>query len=121
MNLELLTVKFNICLVPDLSHVDTSAPFLFTAKTDTEYSIVCPMSSTPANAQAVESGWRAFRIAGVLDFSLVGILAGIADCLAQENISLFVLSTFQTDYVLVKEEALHASIDALKRSGYQID
>jgi len=65
-----------------------------------------------------ENGWRAFRIAGVLDFSLVGILARIASLLAEQGIPIYAVSTFNTDYVFVKEELLQTAVDTLSSHGY---
>ena len=67
-----------------------------------------------------DDGWRAFRIQGVLDFALIGILAKIASVLAENGISIFAVSTYNTDYVLVKEENYQKALDILARSGYEI-
>ena len=67
-----------------------------------------------------EDGWRAFRICGVLDFSLIGILAGITHILADRKIGLFAISTYNTDYVLTKEENYKNAVPALKEAGYTI-
>ena len=75
----------------------------------------------PENTFAREDGWRAFRVQGTLDFALVGILAKIASVLAEERISIFALSTYNTDYVLVKEKEFVRAMDALKKNGYKID
>lgn len=67
-----------------------------------------------------EDGWRAFRAAGPLDFSLTGILAGIASVLAAAGIPIFAVSTYDTDYVLVKTERYEAALDALRAAGYDV-
>ena len=65
-------------------------------------------------------GWKAFRIQGVLDFSLIGILAKIATVLADNGISIFAVSTYNTDYVLIKKENYQKALDVLKALGYMI-
>ena len=67
-----------------------------------------------------EDGWRAFRIQGVLDFSLIGILADISRILAENKIGIFAISTFNTDYILTKEENYQKALDVLSRAGYTI-
>lgn len=73
MVIERLDGCFSVCKLPDFSLVDWSDPFLFLARTDTEYSLVCSAGRAPANACCCEHGWRALRIAGTLDFSLTGV------------------------------------------------
>ena len=70
---------------------------------------------------AREDGWRAFRIEGVLDFGLVGILAGIASLMAENGIAIFAVSTFNTDYVFLKEEHLQTALQILVKNGYNAD
>lgn len=120
MTLELLPLHFTVCQLQDISRADLSAPFTFLARTDREISLVCKSEKTPENALKREEGWRCFRIAGTLDFSLIGILARIAALLAEEKISLFALSTYDTDYVLIKEETLENALRALEKAGYTI-
>jgi hypothetical protein len=67
-----------------------------------------------------EGGWRALRVAGSLDFSLVGVLAGLLDPLARAGVSVFVLSTFDTDYLLVKGHDLEKALAALRRAGHAV-
>ena len=74
MKLEVLGPVFSVCKARDLSGVDFSAEYCFVGKTDAELSLVCPRSAAPADALAREDGWRAFRVAGTLDFSLTGVL-----------------------------------------------
>lgn len=120
MKLQLLDVPLTVCRTPDGRSIDWSAPFTFAARTDTEFSLVCPTSAVPAEVLQREDGWRAFRFLGVLDFSLTGILAGIASVLAQTGVAIFALSTYDTDYVLVKEATLERALEALRASGYEI-
>jgi hypothetical protein len=67
-----------------------------------------------------DDGWRAFRIVGMLDFSLVGILAGISEVLAVNRIGLFAVSTYNTDYILTKEENFERALEVLGSEGYTI-
>ena len=72
------------------------------------------------NVLVRDDGWRAFRIQGILDFSLIGILAGIATLLAEAKISIFAVSTYNTDYVLIKSEHFDRALQVLSGAGYQI-
>ena len=118
MTIEILPADFSVCKVTDYSQVDPNAPYCFLAKTDAENSLVCETGRVPANVIAREDGWRALRIAGTLDFSLVGILAKIAATLADAGVSIFAVSTYDTDYILVKD--LSGAVRALDAAGYKI-
>lgn len=120
ISLEPLEIDFSICKVEDYSGIDLQEPFVFTGSTDLEKSIVCPTDIVPKNTISREDGWRAVRICGELDFSLIGILAGIAQILAEKRIGIFAISTFSTDYVLTKEVEYEKAIHALKEAGYSI-
>ena len=120
ISLEPLEIDFSICKVEDYSGIDLQQPFVFTGSTDLEKSIVCPTDIVPKNTISREDGWRAVRICGELDFSLIGILAGIAQILAEKRIGIFAISTFSTDYVLTKEVEYEKAIHALKEAGYSI-
>ena len=121
MTLKVLKGRFSVCRMEDFSRVDREAEWCFTARTDEEYSLVCPEGHVPENVLLRDDGWRVLRVEGVLDFSLVGILAGISDILAQANISLFAVSTYNTDYIFLKEERLEAALSALSEAGYVIE
>ena len=120
MELKIIPQEFSVCKVLDYSQVDLNQPFVFTGSTDEEKSLVCPISFVPRNTTARENGWRAFRIEGVLDFSLIGILSKISSVLADNGIGIFAISTFNTDYILTKTENFESSIQALKSAGYCI-
>lgn len=111
---------FSVCKVADYSAVDLTQPFCFTGRTDEEASLVCLTGDVPANTTHREDGWRAFRIEGVLDFSLIGILARICGIMAEKGIGVFALSTFNTDYILVKAERFDQALAALSDAGYEI-
>ena len=86
----------------DYALVDLSAEYCFIGKTDEENSLVCATSDVPSNVVERDDGWRGFRIQGVLDFSLIGILAGIAKILAENGISIFAISlTIPRSYFIV--------------------
>ena len=120
LTIEIIPEKFTVCKVADYSGIDIDQPFIFTGRTDEEKSLVCPTCLVPANADSREDGWRAFRICGELDFSLVGIMADIADLLASYEISIFAISTYNTDYVLTKEKDFKKAIKLLASSGFLI-
>lgn len=118
MELELLSRPFSICKLRDLSGVNLKEPFCFVGITDEEISLVCAEELVPPNPLAREDGWRGFRVHGVLDFSLVGVLAQISSLLAAEQISIFAVSTFNTDYIFAKADAFDRAVSALTKVGY---
>ena len=120
MNLKILPQAFTVCQLPDMSGVDFSKELLFFSKTDEELSLVCETSAVPAIALAREDGWRGFRVGGVLDFSLVGILAEISGILAAQKISIFAVSTYNTDYIFTKTDVFDRAIHVLSAAGYAI-
>lgn len=121
MTLQLLPDRFSVCQLSDACEVNLKHPFTFLSITDNEISLVCPESVVPAATLRTESGWRAFRIVGMLDFSLTGILTGISAVLSEAKLSLFAISTYNTDYILIKESALTKSISVLENAGYEIN
>ncbi|HEY7848912.1 MAG TPA: ACT domain-containing protein, partial [Ktedonobacterales bacterium] len=84
-----------------------------------ELSLVLPEASAPEGA-TTEAGWRALRVAGPLDFALIGVLASLAEPLAQAGVSIFAISTYDTDYLLVREVALTEALTALRAAGHTI-
>ncbi len=120
ITLEPLGVKLSVCKVVDYSQIDICKPFCFTGSTDGEFSLVCPTELVPGNTTERDDGWRAFRIVGVLDFSLIAILAGISGLLAENSIGLFDVSTYNTDYILTKAENFERALDVLRNAGYII-
>lgn len=119
MTIEILSGAYAVCRLACVDGVDLSGGFASLTLTDKEVSLVCGEGCIPDGAEA-EKGWRAMRIAGTLDFSLVGILAKISNVLAKADISIFAVSTYNTDYVLVKQDALDRSVDALTDAGYTV-
>lgn len=120
MELKVINQEFSICKVEDLTQIDYSDKFCFISKTDEELSLVCKTKSVPQNVIECDNGWKAFRIQGVLDFSLIGILSKISALLADNKIGIFVVSTYNTDYVLTKEESFDKAIKILEQNDYAI-
>ena len=120
MKLQPISYTFSVCKVTDYSQVDLESGFFFTGRTDEEYSLVCPVDQVPANTTERDDGWRGFRICGVLDFSLIGILSKIAGILADAKIGIFAVSTYNTDYILMKEENFQPALKLLEIAGYEI-
>ena len=121
MKLQLLEQSFTVCQLDRIADVDLSASFTFLARTDEEISLVCPIDHCPSCAKNRQDGWKCLRVAGVLDFSLIGILARIADCLAKARVPLFAVSTYNTDYILFREEHAPAALEALQAAGDEIE
>lgn len=111
---------FSVCKTDGSDGIDLTREFTFVAKTDEELSLVCKTSDVPPNTIEREDGRRAFRIEGVLDFSLVGILSKISSLLADGGISIFAVSTYNTDYILTKKEDFDAALAILQKNGFTI-
>jgi hypothetical protein len=123
--LQLLTVpgRFAVCrLGPDdpVSAWATDKGFCSITRTQDELSVVCPEDVVP-DAVRSERGWRCLRVVGPIPFLTVGILASLVAPLAQAGISVFAVSTFDTDYLLVKEETFAAACAALRQAGHTVD
>jgi hypothetical protein len=114
--------RLAVCRLPvEAPFPDWARPgdLLALVRTRDELSVVCPERFVPPNVRA-ERGWRAFQVQGPLDFSLVGVLVSIAAPLAEASVSIFALSTYDTDYVLVKEGDLERAIQALNQAGFLV-
>jgi len=122
---------FFLSVLPDsltICRLEPSEPFpdwvmtgdlLSLTRTSDELSVICPQAIVPDGILA-DKEWRALKVQGPLDFSLVGVLAELSGLLAAAKVSIFVISTFDTDYILVKEEKLAAAIFALQKAGHQV-
>ncbi|WP_455543347.1 ACT domain-containing protein [Intestinibacter sp.] len=121
MELKIIDKEFAICKVEDFSQVDLNDEFLFIGKTDNELSLVCEVESIPTNCTDIDRDWIGFRIEGQLDFSLIGIIAKLSKILAENKIGIFTLSTYDTDYILVKKESIENAKEALRENGYVIN
>ena len=120
MELQKLNTTFSICKLENINQIDFSQEPLFIAKTPDEISLVCESAHVPQNTVAVEHGWRGLKISGVLDFSLIGIVAKIANIFAHGGISIFVVSTYNTDYIFIKKENFDKGCQLLVREGYNL-
>ena len=120
MEIKTIDFDFSVCKVNDVSNINRKAEYCFIGKTDEEISLVCITEDVPDNVVEREDGWKAFRIQGVLDFSLIGILSPIAALLAENKIGIFVVSTYNTDYVLTKTENFVKALELLSDAGYSI-
>ena len=120
MEIKKIDCDFSVCKVKDYSLVKLDSEYCFIGKTDEEKSLVCITEDVPSNVTEREDGWMAFRIQGVLDFSMIGILSEISGILAENKIGIFVISTYNTDYVLTKKENYQRALDVLNRAGYKI-
>lgn len=121
MKIEKLTADLSVCKVGNYSEVDLSQKYCFIGKTDEENSLVCQTENVPENVVVRDDGWKAFRVQGTLDFSLIGILSNISSVLADNKIGIFAISTYNTDYILVKAENFNRALVALADAGYHID
>ena len=119
--LQILPQALTVCKPAGLEGFDLSAGLCFLGNTGEELSLVCETSRVPRNTLAREDGWRALRVAGTLDFSLTGVLSRIATALAGAGIPIFAVSTYDTDYILVKQEALLPAVRALRGAGYALE
>lgn len=120
MEIKKIDYEFTVCKVRDYTMVNLEDEYCFIGKTDDENSLVCRTEKVPDNVVEQESGWKAFRIRGVLDFSLIGVLSKISALLAGNNIGIFVVSTYNTDYIFVKKEKISEALQVLADNGYRI-
>ena len=123
MELTTLPDRFSICKLDPRAGIPawaTPGPFFSVTRTPDELSIVCLEENVPTTGIRVERGWRCLKVRGPLHFGLTGILASIAGPLAAAKISIFSLSTFDTDYLLVKAENLSQAMDALRVAGHAV-
>jgi uncharacterized protein len=121
-DLHLLPGRYSVCRLAADAEVPAWAAggaFSSVTRTGDELSVVCATDLAPEGTRC-EGGWRIFQVAGPLDFSLTGVLAAIAAPLADAGVSIFAISTFDTDYVLVKEENLAKAVDALRAVGHRM-
>lgn len=122
LTMTLLKDNFGVCRMESDDVIPKWAmdsDFYSVTKTMDELSIVCRLDSIPSNIKC-ERDWRTLKVEGPLDFSLVGILAAISTILANEGISIFAISTYDTDYILVKEKDVENAISSLTKERYEI-
>lgn len=121
MKLKRLLYDFTVCQMANIEDIDLDKEFFFIAKTDEELSLVCKTADTPKNTTARDDGWKGFCIQGVLDFSLIGVLSKISGILAENGIAIFAVSSFNTDYILVKASNFDKAMEALADAGYTVE
>jgi len=120
MKLKVIDKDFAVCKIDTIEKVNFNDEYCFLSKTDEEISLVCVEESIPENCTDCEKGWKAFKIVGILDFSMIGVLSGISTVLADNNISIFAISTFNTDYILVKKEDFKSAVETLQNHNYKL-
>jgi len=122
LTLSLLSGSFGICrLEPEATIPDwaNAGGFISITRTSDELSIVCAEANVPEGVKA-DRGWRCLKVEGPLDLSLTGVLASLVSPLAEARINIFAISTFDTDYLLVKEEKISRATEVLIRSGHRL-
>lgn len=118
MELKKLDYDLTVCKVASIADIGLNAGFFFLGKTDEEISLVCLTSDVPQHTTKRDDGWKGFRIEGILDFSLIGILSKLSGILAENEIGIFAVSTYNTDYILVKREDFGKAVNVLSEAGY---
>lgn len=120
MKIRVIEINFAICKIENIAEINFADEYCFVGKTDEELSLVCNTKYVPENALECDRGWRAFRIEGILDFSLIGILSKITSILAKNKIGVFAISTYNTDYILTKDHNFEKALEVLENNGYII-
>ena len=118
--IKVIDGSFSVCKVTDFSEVDPSKKFNFISATDEENSLICLTENVPDNFKERIDGWRALKIQGVLDFSLIGILSKILGLLAEAKIGIAAVSTYNTNYIFVKVTDLGKAVETLAEANYKI-
>jgi hypothetical protein len=123
LKMKLLEGVYGVCRLGSAEPVPgwagSRGGFLSVTRTEDELSVVCLQDGIPEDAKC-ERGWRIYKVLGPLDFSLVGILAGISGALAKSGVSMFAVSTYDTDYILVKGSDIGRASEALEGEGCEI-
>ena len=117
MVLKAISGEFSVCSLTGIEGVSLEDEFCFLSRTDEELSLVCRSERVPAGVWKMEDGWRMFRVEGIVDFSLTGILSRLSSALAEARIGIFAVSTFNTDYILVRSADFDRAREALRRIG----
>jgi hypothetical protein len=122
LRLSVLGERLAVCSLDPRTQIPAwaaSAPFFSVTRTFDELSVVCPEEHVPAGITC-ERGWRVLKLEGPLDFGLVGVLASVAAPLAESGVGVLAIATYDTDYVLVKEEQLDLATAALRERGHEV-
>ncbi len=126
LTLELVPGRYAVCrleadaAVPSWATTAAGATFGSITRTAAELSVVCAEESVPSAVRS-EPGWRCLRVKGPLGFGLTGILASLAGPLASSGVSIFVVSTYDTDYLMVQQRDLERGVFALERAGHTVE
>ena len=123
LTLELLKENYSVCRLNPNAPIPAwcqKGNFYSVTQTKDELSIVCETQYVSENIEVVESNWRIFKILGPLDFSLIGILSKLSGILADNKIGIFAVSTYNTDYILVKDVDFEKSLAVLLKAGYTV-
>ena len=122
LRLSVLDGRLAICRLEARAEIPpwaTGASFFCVTRTPDELSVVCHEEYVPAGITC-EPGWRAFRVEGLLDFGLVGVLASVAAPLAESEVGILAIATYDTDYVLVQGSQLDLAVTALRERGHEV-
>ncbi|MGK0618973.1 ACT domain-containing protein [Meiothermus cerbereus] len=122
LDLHLLEGPYAVCQLEATAQVPAWAEgqgFLSISRASDELTIVCPQQRVPPQVKA-ERDWRCFRLVGPFEFALTGILAAVLNPLAQAGVGVFAVSTYNTDYVLIKSASLNQGIMALSQAGHRV-
>ncbi len=123
LTLELMAGRYAVCRLEPQAPVPAwaeSGPFVSVTRTAAELSVVCAEEAVPAGVRC-EAGWRCLRVKGPLGFGVTGILASLAGPLASSGVSIFVVSTYDTDYLMVQQRDLDRGVFALERAGHTVE
>jgi hypothetical protein len=122
LSLKILPERMAVCRFEPTAPLPdwiAEADFYSLTRTEAELTLVCPETRL-APGTTSETGWRCFKVQGLLDFSEIGIIFSLTQPLAETGVSVFVISTFETDYIMVKEKDLAKAIDALTAERHQV-
>jgi hypothetical protein len=122
LSLAILSGSFAVCKLRADENIPSwalSGNFCSLTRTPGELSVVCPQELVPEGVQAVR-GWKSLKVEGRLDFTLIGILSSMTSTLAQAQIAIFAISTYDTDYIFVKESDLEKAVRALQKAGHDL-
>lgn len=121
LRITILPLRLAVSRLPSDHPVPSWARGAFTSvtRTDAELSIICDDSAVPDEVQA-ERDWRAVRVEGPIPFEVTGVAAALAAPLAEARISVFLLATYDTDYLLVKEDSFRRAVEVLRAAGHEV-
>ena len=120
MLLKKLPYELTVCKVLSPAEINLYADFFFIGRTDEELSLVCITTDVPVHTTNRDDGWRAFRVEGELDFAPVSSLSVLTGLLVDRNIDVFAVSTYNTDYILVKGDQFDRAKGVLEQEGYMV-